>query len=101
MICLTDNLAECCRTRRHQDLSDTIIEVLDALVRNPKECLGGSLLGRLLGKVPDTILERVLLSLLRPDPWQDTDFKAAHGEEQLWVVLGVDGAESVVPFDRG
>ena len=30
--------------------------------------------------------------------WQNATFKAAHVEEQIGVVLGVDGGEGVVPL---
>lgn len=52
-----------------------------------------------VGQIPDCVLQRELLSAHRPDLRQDTNFEAAHGEEQLWVVLRVYTNESVFPLD--
>ena len=35
-----------------------------------------------------------------PAFWQNPALETAHVEQQIWVVLGVDRHERVLPFDR-
>ena len=62
---LVHNLREGCGTRAHEDLSNTIVELLNAIVGHPNECLCSSLLRLLVRKVPYRVLERVLFSTHR------------------------------------
>ena len=62
---LVYNLREGCGTRAHEDLSDTIIELLNAFIGHPKERLRGSFLGLFVCEVPHGALKRVLLSAHR------------------------------------
>lgn len=71
------------------------------LIRDSQEGLSRPFLGLLIGKVPHTILDRELFATGRPDLWQNPDFKAAHGEEELGVILRVDANERVIPFNSG
>ena len=61
------NLREGCGTRAHEHLSDAVVELLNAFIGHPKECLCGSLLGLLVRKVPHRVLERVLFPTHRPN----------------------------------
>lgn len=96
---LVDDLRESRTTRAHENLSDTVVEVLDTLVGDTQERLGCSLFGRLLSKVPNTVLQRVSLAVLSTDSGKDSDFESAHGEQELRVVLRVDRDKCVFPFD--
>lgn len=42
-------------------MTNSVVELLDSLVRDAEEALCSSLLGLLVGQVPDSILERELL----------------------------------------
>ena len=102
---LINDFGEGSRARAHQDLSNTVVELLNTsiiilgsvrktrlvylltLIRDPQKGLGCPFLGLLIGKVPHTILDRELFATGRPDLWQDSDFEATHGEEELGVVL--------------
>lgn len=98
---LIDDLREGSGTGRHENLSDPVVEVLDTLIGDSEECLSRPFLGRLLGKIPHPVLQRVLLSALSSDTRQDADLEAVHREEELRVVFGVYRHECVIPFDSG
>ena len=75
------------------------MEALKTVLGDTEEGLGGSLLGRLIGQVPGSILEHKIVALSRLG--QDSNLKVAHAEQQLRVLSRVDRYETLVPLDRG
>jgi len=98
---LVHDLREGCRARAHEDLSDAIVELLNAFVGYPKERLRCSLLRLLVREVPHRVLEGVLFSTHRSNFGLDPNFEATHREQELGVVLGVYADERIFPFDGG
>ena len=104
-----DNLGESSRSGSHQNLTNSIVELLDTLIGDSEETLSSSLLGLLVRQIPNTILERELLVDVS-NLGENSYFKVlstrgdmsitarlermtrtyAHGEEKLRVVLGIN-----------
>lgn len=74
---LVDDLGEGGRSRGHEDLSDSVVELLHSVVRDSKESLSGPLLGLLVVKIPDRVLEREGLRE-SSDLREDSDLEATH-----------------------
>lgn len=96
---LIDDLRKSGTTRAHENLSDTVVEILNTLVRDTQKRLGSSFFGRLLSKIPNAVFQRVSLAVLCTDSGKDSDFETAHGKQELRVILGVDRDKCVFPFD--
>jgi hypothetical protein len=94
-----DDLGKGSGTRRHEDLSNTVVEVLDTLVRHSKIGLGRPLLSLTVDQLPYSVLDRVLLAILGSASRQDPDFETAHGEQELGVLGTVDRGKGVFPLD--
>ena len=83
------DLGESCRAAGHQDLPHSILKSFDAIFVDSDKCLGRDLFGALVLQLPHAVLLREFFlscSLLR----QDAHLKAAHVEEQIRIVFGVN-----------
>lgn len=96
---LVNDLRKSGTTRAHENLANTVVEILDTLVGDTQERLSCSLFGRLLSKVPNTIFQRISLAVLCTHSRKNSDFETAHGEQELRVILGVDRNECVFPLN--
>lgn len=97
---LVDDLGEGGGARGHEHHADAVLEAAERLLVDAQEGLRRALLGVLVLEVPHAVLLGELL-VERAALGQDADFEAAHGEQQVGVVLAVDREERVVPLDRG
>jgi hypothetical protein len=95
------DFTECSGPRGHQNLSDSVVEVLLTLFRYSEICLGSPLLSRAVDKLPNTILDRELFTIFGSTSREDSDFKPTHREQKLGVLSTVDGTEGIIPFDSG
>ena len=75
-------------------------EPYDGCLLHPEEALGRALLGDDILEVPDAVPVDHLLPD-RADLGQDPALEAVHAEQQVGVVLRVDGDEGVLPGDVG
>mmetsp|Transcript_13888 Transcript_13888/g.19295 ORF Transcript_13888/g.19295 Transcript_13888/m.19295 type:complete len:371 (-) Transcript_13888:1044-2156(-) len=97
---LVDDLGESGGTRSHQNHTDTVFEASQRFVIDTKEGLSGSLFGSVVLQVPNTIFgDKLLHKTSRLG--ENSDFETAHVEEQVRVVLAVDGHKALLPFDSG
>lgn len=96
---LVDNLGESCRPRAHENLTDAIIELLHTLIRNAQKRLGRPLFRLFICQIPNCIFQRKLFSGNGSELGQYSNFKTAHGEKELRVVLGVDTNKCIFPLD--
>jgi len=76
------------------------VVLVEGLVVDPEEALGGALLGHLVLQVPDAVLVHELL-VDGAALGQEAALEAGHVEEEVGVVFGVDGGEGVLPLDGG
>mmetsp|Transcript_82933 Transcript_82933/g.149644 ORF Transcript_82933/g.149644 Transcript_82933/m.149644 type:complete len:355 (+) Transcript_82933:1047-2111(+) len=97
---LVRDLREGGGSRGHEDRSAAILVLLLGLVVHLQEGLCCHLLGGVVLQLPDTLPLGELL-LEGADLGQDAHLKAAHVEEHVGVVLGVDRCEGVVPHEVG
>mmetsp|Transcript_889 Transcript_889/g.2133 ORF Transcript_889/g.2133 Transcript_889/m.2133 type:complete len:481 (-) Transcript_889:3567-5009(-) len=93
---LVGNLREGRGTGGHEDCSAPVLELLLGLIVNLQERLSGHFLGRVVLQLPNALALGELL-LECADLGQDAHLKAAHVEEHVRVVLGVDRRKRVVP----
>ena len=96
---LVGNLREGCGARSHQDSTASVLELLLRLIVHLEEGLCRHLLSGIVLKLPHTLALRELF-LERADLGQDSNLEAAHVEEDVGIVLGVDGCKGVVPNKR-
>lgn len=87
------------RTRRHENLPDPVVPLLDALVVDTDESLRCDLLGVLILQLPHAILLREFL-LCGAALGQDSDFESTMVKQKIGVVFGEDRHEGVLPLDR-
>mmetsp|Transcript_4532 Transcript_4532/g.13244 ORF Transcript_4532/g.13244 Transcript_4532/m.13244 type:complete len:1314 (+) Transcript_4532:2393-6334(+) len=97
---LVGDLGEGGGPRGHQDLAHAVLELAQRRVVHAQEGLRRALLGGVVLEAPDAVARRELL-VLRAHLGQDAHLEAAHVEEEVGVVLGVDGDEGLVPLHRG
>lgn len=90
-----DDLRESGRSRGHENLTNSVVELLDSLVRDSEESLSGPLLGLLVVEVPNGVLQRERLGE-SSDLGKNSNLKSTHRVEDLRVVLRVDRDEGVV-----
>ena len=93
---LVDDLGERRRAGRHEDLADAVVELGHRLVVDAQEALRRPLLGDLVLQVPDAVAVRKLF-VRHAALGQDAALEAGHVEQQVGVVLGVDGHERALP----
>ena len=74
-------------------LSNTIVELGHSIIFNSKETLSSSLLCHFVLEIPDPVPMRELF-MSGSAFGQDTALEARHGEQEVGVVLGVDGHEA-------
>ena len=84
---------------RHEYLAHAVVELGETLLIHTQEALRRALLGDLVLQVPHAVAVRELL-VLRAALRQNAALEAAHVEQQVGIVLAVDGDEAVLPLDR-
>lgn len=94
------DFSESCWATGHEDLPDSIFESFEGVMINSDEGMSCDLLGDLILQFPDT-LSLCELFFEGSDFRQQSDFKACHGEEQVGVILWVDGDVGILPVNGG
>ncbi|KAI6750107.1 hypothetical protein HG531_007372 [Fusarium graminearum] len=93
------DLGECGGTRRHKNLSNTVVELLNILLSNLQESVGCTLFCGVVNKRPNTVLDGELLILIT-NLGENADLETAHGKQQVRVVATVNTNKAVIPIDR-